>query len=82
MPIIWDCIWWYHICVKLNYFPWSRVGVHYRAEKKYQECLGKLYFKGHLQAESFLVELIFISRSRLSQGDGWITCELDYMLLF
>ena len=50
------------------------------AEKKYKKCSGKLWFKGQLQADSFLVELIFVLL--LSQEDSLITCELDYMLLF
>ena len=48
-------------------YTWSRVGIHYRAEKKYKKCLGKLRFKGQLQADSFLVELIFILLSHISQ---------------
>ena len=47
-----------------------------------QKCLGKLCFKGQLQADSFLVELIFILLSHISQGDSLVTFEMDYMLLF
>ena len=61
---------------------WSRIGVDYRADKKYKNGSGKLSFKGKLQASSFLVELIFILLSPISQGDSLITCQLDYMLLF
>ena len=55
-------------------------------EKSFAKCdaetsPGKLWFKGQLQANSFLVELIFILLSLASQGDSLITCELDYMLL-
>ena len=80
--MMWDCIYWYYICGQLKHFLGSRVGVHYWADKKYKKCLGKLCFKGQLQADSFLVELIFILLSHISQGDSLITCELDYMLLF
>ena len=38
--------------------------------------------KREIQADSFLVELIFILLSHISQGDSLLTCELDYMLLF
>ena len=38
--------------------------------------------KRQIQADSFLVELIFILLSHISQGDSLLTCELDYMLLF
>ena len=69
-------------CSSSKHFLWSRVGFHYRADKKYQNYLGKVCFKGQIQADSFLVELIFILLSHISQGDSWITCELDYMLLF
>ena len=81
MSIVWGCFLWYYICGKLNNFLWSRVGVHYRADKKYNECLGNLSFKGKRQANSFLVELIFILLSHTSQGDSLITCELHYELL-
>ena len=66
----------------LKHFLWSRVVVHYRADIKYKKYSDKLCFKGQLQADSFLVELIFILLSHISQGDSLITCELDYMLLF
>ena len=72
----------HYICGKLNHFLWSRVGVHYRADKKCKKCSGKLWFKMQLQADSFLGELIFILLNLISQGDSLITCELDYMLLF
>ena len=62
---------------QIEIFHLSRVGVHYRVEKK---CLGKLWFKGQLQADSFLVKLILLSHK--SQGDCLIICKLDYMLLF
>ena len=52
------------------------------AEKKYKKCSGKLWFKGQLQADSFLFELIFILLSLKSQGDSLITSELGYVLLF
>ena len=51
-------------------YTWYKVRVHYRAEKKYKKCLGKLRFKGQLQADSFLVELVFILLSHISQGDS------------
>ena len=57
---------------------WSRVVVHYRVNKKYKKCLGKLCFKRQLQDNCFLVELIFILVSHINQGDSLITCELDY----
>ena len=55
-------------------------------EKSFAKCdaetsPGKLWFKGQLEANSFLVELIFILLSLACQGDSLITCELDYMLL-
>ena len=37
-------------------------------------------FQGQVQADSFLVELIFILLRQISQGDSSITCELDYIL--
>ena len=80
--MVWDCISWYYICGKLKHFLWSRVGVHHRTDKKLRKCLGKLCFKGQIQIDSFLVVLIFILLSHISQGDSLITCELDYMLLF
>ena len=82
MSMVWDCIYCYYICGKLKYLLWSRVWVYYRADKKYKKFLGKLCFKGHLQANIFLVELIFILLSLINQADSLITCELDYMLLF
>ena len=60
-------------------FLWSRAGVHYSADKKYEKCKGKLWFKGQLQGDSFLVELIFML-SLISQGDSLITCEMDCIL--
>ena len=67
----------------MKHFLWSRVGVHYRADKKYKKCLGKLCFKGQqVEADSFLVELVLILLSHIGQGDSLRTCELDYMLLF
>ena len=66
----------------MKQFLWSKVGVHYRADKKYKKCLGKLCFKGHLQADSFLVELILILLSHIGQRDSLRTCELGYMLFF
>ena len=68
--------------LQLKRFLWSRIGFHYRTDKKYKNYLGKVCFKGQIQADSSLVELIFILLSHISQGDSWITCELDYMLLF
>ena len=62
MSMVWDCILWYYICGQLKRLILSRVIVHYRAEKKTQ--------KGQLQADGFLVELIFILLSHLSQGDS------------
>ena len=44
--------------------------------------LGKLCFKEQFQADSFLVVLIFILFSHISQGDSLVTFEMDYMLLF
>ena len=41
-----------------------------------------LCFKGQLQADSFLVGLIFILLSHISQGDSLVTFEMDYILLF
>ena len=82
MFMVWDYILWYHVCGKLKHLLWSRVGVHRRPDKKYKKCLGKLWFKEQLQADSFLVGLIFIPLSLISQGDSLITCELDYILLF
>ena len=66
----------------MKHFFWSIVGIHYRADKKYKKCLGKSCFKEQLQADSFLIELIFILLSLKSQWDCLITCELGYMLLF
>ena len=60
----------------MKHFLWLRVGVHYSADKKYTENLGKLCFKGQRQADSFLDELIFILLSYVSQGDSLITSEL------
>ena len=57
-----------------------KVGVHYKADKKYEKCL--VCFKGQFQADSFLVEVIFILSSHVSGGDSLITYELDYVLLF
>ena len=37
-------------------------------------------FQGQVQADSFLVELIFILLRHISQGGSSITCEPDYML--
>ena len=67
---------------KIETFPFIWEGVRYRADKKYKKCLGKLCFKGKLQADSFLVELVFILLSHISQGDSLVTFEMDYMLLF
>ena len=63
----------------MKHFLLSRAGVHNSADKKCKRCLGKLWFKGQLQADSFLVELIFILLSPTSQGDrlitwNWIIC--------
>ena len=49
---------------------------------KNKKCLGNLWFKGQLQADSFLAELIFILLSLISQGEYLVICELDYMLSF
>ena len=57
---------------------WSRSSL----KKKYKKCLGKLCFEGQPRANNFLIELIFILLSHISQGDSLITWELDYMLLF
>ena len=38
--------------------------------KKCKTCSGKLWFKGQLQADSFLVELISTLPSHISQGDS------------
>ena len=38
----------------------------YRADKKYKKCSGKLWFKGQLQVDSFLDELIFTLLSLIS----------------
>ena len=70
MSMMWDCILWYYLCGKLKHFRLSTVGVHYGFERKDKKCLGKLYFKGKLEADSFLVELIFTSLSDISQGDS------------
>ena len=64
----------------MKHFLWSRVGVHYRADEKYKKCLGNLCFKGQLQADSLLVELIFILLSLISQGDSLITCKGLYAI--
>ena len=37
-----------------------------------------LWFKGQLQADSFLIEFILILLSFISQEDGLIISELDY----
>ena len=63
----------------MKHFLLSRAGVHNSADKKCKRCLGKLWFKGQLQADSFLVELIFILLSPISQVDrlvtwNWIIC--------
>ena len=50
--------------------------------KNTKRCLGKLCFEGQLQANSFLVGLIFVLLSHISQGDSLITYKLDYMILF
>ena len=50
--------------------------------RKNKNCLGKLCFKGQIQADSFLLELIFNLLSHIIQGDSWINCEQDNMLLF
>ena len=50
-----------------KHFLSSRVGFHYRADKKHKKCLGKLRFKGQLQADFFLVEIIFILKSHKSK---------------
>ena len=85
--IIWVCL-WCGIAVSGIIFVenwsisiWSRVGVHYRAEKKYKKCLGKSCLKGQLQADSFLVGLIFILPGHISKGDSLMTCELDMLLV-
>ena len=70
------------MCGQLKHFLWPRVGVHYRADKKYKKCSAKLWFKGQLQTDSLLVELIIILLSLVSQGDSSTTCELDYIVLF
>ena len=67
---------------KIETFPLIWDGVRYMADKKYKKCLGKLCFKRKLQAGSFLVELVFILLSHISQGDSLVTFEMDYMLLF
>ena len=67
--------------LQLKHSLWHRVRFHYRPDKKDKHCLGKLCFKGQLQGNSFLVWLIFILRSHISQEDSWISCELYYMLL-
>ena len=82
MYMAWESIWWYHICGKLKHFLWSSVGVHYSSERKDKKCLGKSCFKEQFQVDSFLFELIFILLGHVSQGDGWITCGLDYKLSF
>ena len=65
-----DCILWYYLFGKLKHFLLPTVGVHYGFERKDKKCLGKLYFKGKLEADSFLQELIFILLSHISQGDS------------
>ena len=56
------------------------VEAHYRADKKYKKSLGKLCFKRKLQADNFLVELIFILLSLISQGDSAIILVLHLSL--
>ena len=46
---------------KIEHFLWFRIGVHYWAEKKYKNRLCKLCFKGQIQADIFLVSLVFLS---------------------
>ena len=38
--------------------------------RKNKNCFSKLCFKGQAQVDSFLVELIFILLSHVSQGDS------------
>ena len=47
-----------------------KVEVHYRGDKKYESV--NLCLKGQLQADSFLVEVIFILPSHISQGDSLV----------
>ena len=61
-----------HWCGKLKHFLWFRLGLYYRAEKRYNKCLVNLRSKGKLHANIFQVELILISLSHISQGDSWI----------
>ena len=58
------------LLLQLRHFLWSRVGFHYRADKKYKNYLGKLCFKGQIHVHSFLVELIFILLRHVSQGES------------
>lgn len=79
MAMVWVCI-RAIACKNLKHFLWFRLGVH-RAEKKNKTCLDKMCFIGELQTDSSVVELTFILLSHVSQGDSWITCKLNYMLL-
>ena len=47
--------------------------------KKCKKYSGKLWFKGQLQADSLLVELIFTLPSHISQGDSLTLFRMGFL---